>query len=152
MSLMATQLLAGDNFDKKHIEEQILNQFERLVETAKSLDHESYMKFFDSSKLTSFNDDGTITEDFNAFSIMIEKGFSGFKRYKTLEFNTVKISVIDINTAILMNEYNAVVILKNNEAFPVAGAGTQVWNLSNGQWKIVHVTSNHRQTSEGNPK
>jgi hypothetical protein len=145
---VADVIQAKNNYDEQKIKLQVRNQFDRLVETAKSLDHKNYMKFFDSNKFTSFNEDGTITDDFSAFRLIIEQNFSSFKRYKSLDFYTVKISIIDTNTVVLMNEYTAEVILNDDTIYPAAGAGTQIWSHSSGQWKLVHVTSNHRQVSD----
>jgi hypothetical protein len=139
---------AEHNYDEQKIKRQVRNQFDRLVEAAKSLNHNNYMQFFNNDKFTSLNEDGTITQDLATFSSIIEQSFSGFKGYKSLNFIQVKISVIDEKNVVLVNEYEATVILNDGELYSVAGAGTQVWNLSNQQWKLVHVSSSSRKLSE----
>jgi hypothetical protein len=106
------------------------------------------MMFFNKDKFTALNDDGTIIIDLITFAKVIEKSFTGFKEYKSLDFPLVKINVIDQNNAILVNEYKATVILNDGQLYSVAGAGTQVWNLSNHQWKLVHVSSSSRKVKE----
>ena len=133
--------VAADEFDASAIESEILKRFEELVAVSKSLDVDKYLEFFDAEKFTALNENGTVTHRFSAFSQNIRRNFAGFKGYKTIEFTNVKVAVLDANTAILVNEFQATVILNNNNEISVGGAGTQVWQKAEGQWLLVNVSS-----------
>ena len=127
----------------------VLKEFEKLVVAARSLDHSTYIEFFDKNKFSSLNENGTVTHDLATFSASVEQGFSAFKSYESLEFDNVKVTVIDTNMAILVNEFIATVILHSGDALSVAGAGTQVWSKHSGSWKLVNVSGSSRPLAGG---
>jgi hypothetical protein len=145
--LLATNVFAENSPNTTKAE--VLKEFEKLVEAARSLEHSKYIKFFDKNKFSSLNENGTVTHDFDSFSATVEKGFSAFKSYDSLEFDKVKVTVIDSNMAILVNEFTATVILHNGDALSVAGAGTQVWSKHSGSWKLVNVSGSSRPLPVG---
>jgi hypothetical protein len=126
---------------------EVLKEFEKLVVAARSLDHSTYIAFFDKNKFSSLNENGTVTHDLATFSAKVEESFSAFKGYDSLEFDNVKVTVIDSNMAILVNEFMATVILHSGNALSVAGAGTQVWSKHSGSWKLVNVSGSSRPMS-----
>ncbi|MCB1025506.1 MAG: hypothetical protein KDB79_14010 [Acidobacteria bacterium] len=50
----------------------------------------------------------------------------------------------EIETAILVKEFEASVLLKFGDVVYAAGAGSQVWNEIDGVWKLVGVCRSSR--------
>ncbi len=115
--------------------------FEGLAEAVKALNHEKYFSYFDEDTFSALNEDGTVLHSFAAFKGMYLPQVQYIQRYQSLTFDKVKIDIIDPNTAILMNEYTAEVVLKSGETVNASGAGTQVWSKRTGTWKLVNVSS-----------
>ena len=134
--------------DKSEIEDAVDEAFKGLIEAAKSLDVDRYIKFFSKEKFTSLNEDGTVFHSLDEFEDAYKKAIAGVKSYESLEFNKVKITVVDKSTAILVNEFEAKVILKSGETVSALGAGTQVWSKIEDSWKLVSVSSSSRSPSE----
>ncbi len=119
--------------------------FMDLVKAVKSLNVDSYLKFFDQEKFTSMNADGSVHHSLIAFEKPFREQSQFIQGYESLEFENIKITVVNITTAILVNEYQARVNLKSGDTVVVSGAGTQVWSKSTGQWKLVHVSSSAKK-------
>ncbi|WP_395374475.1 nuclear transport factor 2 family protein [Marinicella sp. W31] len=119
--------------------------FNGLIEASLSLKLEPYLEFFNKETFSSLNQDGTVYHNLNNFSESYATAISSIARYESLEFDNVKISVIDHNAAILVNQFEAVVILNNGDKVTARGAGTQVWKKNNTQWKLMHVSSSSYQ-------
>ncbi len=64
--------------------------------------------------------------------------------YQSLKFPNVNVSVIDDNTAILVNEFTQTVLLRNGTTYTASGGGTQVWSKRSGQWKLVSVSASNK--------
>lgn len=123
---------------------EVQSAFDGLAEAAKAMDHERYFAFFDQEDFTSLNADGSVFHSFEAFQDHFLSGVSYLSRYESLSFSNVKIDVIDAKTAILVNEYEAVVELSSGEKIKAGGAGTQVWSRRSGTWKLVNVSSSNK--------
>jgi len=63
------------------------------------------------------------------------------EKHVSLEFHNVQVFPIDPYTAILINEYKAMVPLKDGTLADFSGAGSQVWHKKNRQWKLESVSS-----------
>jgi ketosteroid isomerase-like protein len=129
------------NKEESNIIESVDQAFKGLAEAAKSLDVGQYSEFFDKAKFTALNADGTVTHSFEEFENTYREQISFLERYQSLEFSNVKISIINLQTAILVNEFSAEVKLKSGEIISAKGAGTQVWSETDGEWKLVSVSS-----------
>jgi len=135
------------NFSEKQgneIVESVERAFAGLAEAAKSLDVDKYVEFFDKEKFTALNEDGTVTHTFEEFIETYLGQISSVKEYQSLEFLNVKITVVNANTAILVNEFKAKVVLKSGDVIAAGGAGTQVWAESDGNWRLVSVSSSSK--------
>jgi len=126
--------------EEDKIKKEVNESFEGLIKASKSLDADRYFKYFDKEKFTGLNVDGTVWHSINDLEKMIRPGFSMIERIQSLEFNNVKISVINKTTAILVNEYKDTALLKGGELISGAGGGTQVWSKSSGDWRLVNVS------------
>ncbi|MES2049291.1 MAG: nuclear transport factor 2 family protein [Pseudomonadota bacterium] len=126
------------------IESEVHQAFLGLVEASKALDVDRYFAYFDKMKFTGVNADGTVWRSVKDLEALIVPGFSSVKRIISLEFNNVKITVINQSTAILINEYRQSIELKNGDVVEQAGAGTQVWSKVNGTWKLVSVSDSNK--------
>lgn len=115
--------------------------FAGLAEASKTLNHEAYFSYFDAENYTALNENGEVLHSFKAFKDIYEPQLGYLESYQSLEFTNVKIDVIDATTAILVNEYEAIVTLTSGETVSAAGAGTQVWSKRTGSWKLVNVSS-----------
>ncbi len=137
----ACHSLSIDRDAVQALENEVRGRFDSLVSAAQSLNTDVYFEHFDHEKFTSLNQDGTITPAFDIFQRDFLKGIEGVRRYRSLEFANVDVSIIDANTAILINEYVATIELKTGRVIDVAGAGNQVWHKSLGTWRLVSVSS-----------
>ena len=113
-----------------------------------SLDIVAYLGYFDKKKFTALNANGTVTHSFSTFENDIRQQFPTIKRYLSLEFSNVKITIIDQKTAILVNEYKADLVLQSGQEVSAYGAGTQVWALSDQDWKLVSISSSNNTERE----
>lgn len=121
--------------------EEVVDRFRSLADAAESLDTDAYFNHFDERVFTALNEDGTVTHSFDAFREDYLAGTEAIIAYQRLEFKNVKVSVIDVHHAILVNEYEATVHLKDGSTAGFSGAGSQVWHKSNGEWLLVSVAS-----------
>ena len=124
--------------------ESVTKSFEGLAEAAKSLNSASYFEYFDKKDFTFLNDDGTVIHSFAEFEKFYRQGITSIEKYHSLEFSKVKITVLDSQTAILVNEFKAKILLKSGDQISMAGAGTQVWSKREGDWKLVNVSSSSK--------
>ncbi len=115
--------------------------FQGLVEAAMSLEVEPYLAFFDEHRFTALKENGTVVHSLDEFAEAYRHQIPMIKAYQSLEFDHVKLTVINSTTVILVNEYTATVLLSNDEEVTASGAGTQVWALTAGSWKLVSVSS-----------
>ena len=125
----------------REINLEIRQSFDRLVEASKKLDSKRYFEFFDKDKFVGLNSDGKNWNSIDDLRKIVEPGFNAVDRVQFLVFTNIQVSVIDKNTAILVNEYEQEVVLKSGEVIDAAGGGTQVWSRESGEWKIVSVSS-----------
>lgn len=128
---------------ESEINKEIAQVFNELADVVKSLDVEQYAEFFNKEKFTALNADGTVTHSFEEFIDSYSVQISAVENYRSLEFKNVKITVINNKTAILVNEYDAVIVLKSGDEISTSGAGTQVWSNEDGNWKLVNVSSSN---------
>ncbi len=141
LSACSQQVVSLSKAEELEIHETVNQSFLGLVAAVKSLNAHSYYNYFDADKFTSLNEDGTVTHSFKEFKDAYDRQLPLIKKYKSLEFSNVKITVIDKNTAILVNEYDAEIVLQSGDSVFASGAGTQVWSHAATQWKLVSVSS-----------
>lgn len=127
--------------EESRIEQHVLQSFSQLADTSKRLDSESYFKFFDKEKFLGLNADGTNWNSISDLRKLIEVGFDAVESVESLKFTNVKISVIDKNTAILVNEYEQILLLKNDSRVTNYGGGAQVWSKASGEWKLASISA-----------
>ncbi len=127
--------------ERADIETAVQDSFDGLVDAVTTFDHDRYFSYFDTEKYTSLNEDGTVTHSFDEFRADYLAQMVAIKEYKALTFDRVKITVLDRNNAVLVNEYDADVVLTSGDAISAKGGGTQVWSKSTGAWKLVSVSS-----------
>lgn len=125
----------------EEISRAVNESFVGLVAAARSLDVDAYFQYFDSKRFTALNADGTVVHSIEAFEKMVRQQFAALESYHSLEFSNVKISVINRTTAVLVNEYQAEVVLKSGDQISASGGGTQVWASIDGVWKLISVSS-----------
>ena len=128
--------------DTIHME--ISQAFAGLSDAVLKIDLDRYVSYFDKDKYTGLNEDGTVLHSFKAFETTSLPALQYIKSYNDLTFSNVKIDVIDKNTAILVNEYTAEVVLMSGDVVTASGAGTQVWSKRTGEWKLVNVSSSSK--------
>lgn len=133
-----SQSITGNN---RTIEEEVSSRFRSLIDAAESLDNDAYFSHFDERLFTSLNENGTVTNSFEAFRHDYLAGVETISAYQHLEFKNVTVSVIDPHNAVLVNEYEATVQLKDGSVAGFSGAGSQVWHMSSGEWLLVSVSS-----------
>ena len=142
--LLHTTTSKADDTDLSEVKNQVLSAFESLIIASKSLDPESYFQHFDKNKFIGLNSDGTNWNSIDELVPLIIGGFDSINKVNHLEFTNVKVSVIDLYTAILVNEYKQSITLKNGSTINLAGGGAQVWSKHSGQWKLVSVSASNK--------
>ncbi|MEM8997395.1 MAG: DUF4440 domain-containing protein [Acidobacteriota bacterium] len=125
----------------RDVEGEVRARFESLVAAAESLDDEAYFGHFDGRLFTALNADGTTADSFDVFRSGYLAGVEAIDAYEDLTFSRVKVTVIDPRNAILINEFVARVRLADGSVAEFAGAGSQVWHQSGGEWLLVSVSS-----------
>lgn len=130
-----------ESSDKSITEIEVLAAFNGLVEASKSLNSNRYFEYFDKEKFTGLNADGTVWHSISGLEAMIPSGFAMVEKIISLEFKNVKVTVLNQTTAILVNEYNQLMLLKSGGEVTQAGGGTQVWFKESGIWKLVSVSA-----------
>ncbi len=131
--------LSAEDIDE--ISEAVNQSFLGLVKAARSLDADAYFSYFDTERFTALSADGTVTHSFEKFAETVRQQFTALQSYQSLEFSQVKISVINADVVVLVNEYQAEVVLKSGDLVSASGGGTQVWALQGDEWKLVSVSS-----------
>ena len=126
------------------IELEIRESFNGLVEAANSLDTRRYFEFFDKEKFAGLSANGTNWNSIEDFKALINPSFAMVEKIESLEFTNVYISVIDANTAVLVNEYEQNAQLKSGEIVKGAGGSVQVWSKASGNWKLVSVSASNK--------
>lgn len=132
--------------EKSHaaVEEEVLASFKSLVQASRDLNSKAYFAHFYKEKFVGLNSDGKNWNSLNDLEPLIINGFSAIKEIKLLTFINVKVSVINAQTAILVNEYIQSIELKNGSLVNNAGGGTQVWFKDKGTWKIVSISASNK--------
>lgn len=130
--------------DVKRVEQEVLASFQSLVEASRALDAERYFAHFDKDKFVGLNSDGSNWNSIDELVPLIKGGFSALKEVKKLSFNNVKVSVIDQNTAILVNEFVQTSELMDGRLVTGAGGGAQVWSKRSGAWKLVSFSASNK--------
>jgi len=129
-----------DRNSELRIESEVKQAFKALAVSARSLNIDNYLGFFDREKFTSLNDNGSVFHSFSEFEKSYRQQIPFLKKYNSLEFTNVKITVLNNSTAILVNEYAAEVVLQSGDTVSAGGAGSQVWSKASGSWLLVNVS------------
>ncbi|GAB4197459.1 MAG: hypothetical protein Tsb002_31600 [Wenzhouxiangellaceae bacterium] len=127
--------------DQASVEQAVRARFDSLVEAAMDLDAERYFSHFNRAKFTALNENGTVTPGFEGFKHDYLTGTASVRRYLSLSFNNINITVLSPATAVLINEYQATVELVDGGTASFAGAGAQIWRREDADWQLVHVSS-----------
>ena len=147
MSLLIMKQAHAKQFTEVEMEQvrkDVNLAFNGLVEAARKLDTKRYFDYFDHAKFVGLAADGSNWNSIEDFKKLIEPSFAMVERIESLSFPNVNISVIDANTAILVNEYQQTGVLNSGEPFAAAGGGTQVWSKSSGRWLLVSVSASNK--------
>lgn len=129
---------------KERVEREVLESFNLLVDSVRERDTNAYFDLFDQDKFVGLNSNGSNWNSIDDLKALIEPGFAAIDQVELLNFNNVKVSVIDENTAILINEYEQTIVLKSGDKTSSAGGGTQVWSKASGNWKLVSVSASQK--------
>lgn len=123
------------------IETEVLEAFRGLVDASKALDPRRYLDFIDAEKFSGLSADGKAWHSIKDLEDLVLAGFPMVESIASLEFNNVKVTVINASTAILVNEYRQTLLLKSKDVVKQAGGGTQVWSKSGHAWKLVSISA-----------
>lgn len=127
--------------DDDVIEAEISAAFKGLVHASLALDPERYFAYVDREKFTGLSAHGKVWHCATALEELIYSGFPTIEKIMSLEFSNVKVTVLNPSTAILVNEYQQTILLKNQSIVKQAGGGTQVWSRSGSRWKLVIISA-----------
>ena len=129
--------------NEKEIEEEVYKAFQELVEASQELNFDRYLSLFNHEKFSGLHANGTVMHSILDLVQTYRPGFGMIEKVEHLKFSNVKITVINERTAILVNEYREVSLLKNGDRVEGKGGGTQVWEKSDRDWKLVSVSSSN---------
>jgi len=130
--------------EKIQIEKEINHAFANLVDISTTLDSTRYFELIDKDKFVGLNANGQNWNNIEDLKAIIIPAFDMVKKIESINFTNVKISVIDKNTAILVNEYNQTIMLDNGQIIKDSGGGTQVWSKSSGHWLLVSISASSK--------
>mgnify|MGYP001943045101 FL=1 len=129
---------------RNQVKKEVNQLFSQLVEASNALDAARYFEYIDADKFLGLNANGTNWNSIEDLKSLIYPSFDMVEKVEFLKFTNVQISVIDANTAILVNEYEQSILLKSGEVVKSAGGGTQVWSKASGNWKLVSVSASNK--------
>ncbi len=132
------------NVERSQIKGKILESFQSLAVANDEQNWDVYFSHFDLGNFSGINADGTAWESFQDFEASLMPSFSMIESSDSLYFPIIKITVLDKNTAILVNEYEQKITLISGQEFWARGAGTQIWSKKNGEWKLVSVSASSK--------
>ena len=124
-----------------NIENEVTIAFNGLVKSSKDFDFDGYQSYFSKELFTELKPDGTTLLSFDEFEKDYRPQFAIPEKYLSLNFKSVRVTVLNQTTATLTNEFEAVILLKSGEQVATSGGGLQVWSKVNDQWKIVGLAS-----------
>lgn len=127
--------------DNRQIENEVLGAFAALVNASRALDADLYMGFIDTEKFSGLGADGTAWHSAQVLDQLVRSGFPMVDNIASLEFDRVKVTVINASTAILVNQYQQTLVLKDQSVVRQAGGGTQVWSKAGAAWKLVSISA-----------
>jgi len=107
-------------------------------------DIERYFQSFDDSKFIGLSAGGTVWDTIEDLRDVVGPGFEAVDAVESLVFTKVEISVIDPDTAVLVNEFQQISRLKNGTRVESFGGGSQVWSKGTGAWKLVSVSASSK--------
>jgi len=120
---------------------EVVARFENLASAVKTGDQAAYLKHFNEEDFTALNANGKVTHDFDASRLTYTASAASIAKHHSLEFENVKVTVLEPTVALLLNEYSAEIELISGDIVTVSGAGEQVWHKSNKEWVLNHVSS-----------
>ena len=125
---------------ESQIKAEIETVFQTFSSSAKNLDHDLYLSFFDENDFSILSADGTTLNSKEAFKTKYLPQLAHIEKYISLEFDPINFIVVDSQNAIIVNEFKAEVVLKNGDIISTSGAGAQFWSKRSGQWKLLHIS------------
>ena len=129
--------------EEAHITDEVLQSFDSLVAAAKSLEAEPYFAHFAKDRFTGTMD-VTVLSSFQELETMYTQYLPEIKAYLSLEFDNVKVTVIDRDAAILVNEFSESIELASGDTLSMHGSGVQVWAREASEWKLISVAGTAR--------
>ncbi len=129
---------------KNQLTIEVQQSFESLVRATEEADWDLYFEHFDETHFTGLNADGTTWESFSEFKAFVSPAFEMIEESLSLDFPVIKITVINSQTAILVNEYDQQLLLTNGQSVKASGGGTQVWSKTSGTWKLVSISASSK--------
>ncbi len=127
--------------ETQRIEAEVSAAFHGLVAASRALDANRYLEYVDKEKFTGLGADGKAWHSVKDLEDIVLPGFKMVEKIVSLEFENVKVTVINPTTAILVNEYRQTILLKDKSLITQAGGGTQVWSDTGTGWKLVNISA-----------
>lgn len=127
--------------DTQQIQTEVLEAFKGLVDACRALDARRYLDYLDKKKFTGLAADGRVWHAFKNIEDVISGGFAMIEKIVSLEFDQVKVTVLNPSTAILVNEFTQTILLKDGTSVEQSGGGTQVWLNTGEAWKLVSISA-----------
>ena len=112
--------------------------FDGLVTASKALDTEGYFGYFSRDGFSAMLQ-GSATLSYDEFEQFYRLQVPQIKEIISLEFPVVEIQPIDLNTALLINEYTETIRLSSGEIIDSEGGGSQLWVKRDDKWLLKHI-------------
>lgn len=110
-----------------------------MIAACRALDAERYFACIDKDRFSGLSAQGEAWHCVKSLEQVIHGGFAAVEEIVALDFDNVKVTVINPVTAILVNEYRQTVRLKDQRVVALAGGGSQVWAACGEAWKLVSI-------------
>lgn len=147
MSALQMNAFAGQALSEQQhrvITQEVTDAFGQLVNASKQKDSQAYLALIDRDRFVGMSAEGTVWKSADPLETLIVSSFAVPFTLESLAFTVVKISVIDGQTAVLVNEYEQTVRMKEGARHTYSGAGAQVWSKVSGNWKLVSISASNK--------
>jgi hypothetical protein len=124
--------------ESQRVATEVRSAFDALVVVSKTLDTEAYLSLFSEDGFSAMLD-GSATLSFAEFERFYRQQVPQIEEIISLDFPVVEIRPINLQTALLINEYTETLRLRSGEIFESSGGGSQLWVKRNDKWLLQHI-------------
>lgn len=107
------------------------------------LDIEGIMQSFAAGDEIVWANDGAVLEGRNAIEMWMRETLGPIQDWNSMEYGEAHIYILAKNAVVHSVDFDESFTLSNGDTVRVRGAWTNVFKLSDGEWKVVHSAASH---------